>query len=204
MSGHNLEDPFRDPSIKNGEEISYCKEIEFAFKKEGSMEILTHPIIIKMITHTLNNRTLNTVRFEISAQSDIFFLYQVEYSEESFNVLKDMQRLKVRFDEFPEIMAEILDKASAGRKEFFVEFETTTNRKYLLNIVMPMRFKDVPIFSIEFHRAPEDLIHDQVQYRYNLVQYELRKTRIEVNNFIEALKLEQPKVKGLRTTGSKK
>ena len=193
MSDQNQpENPFTDPSIQDGETIVYCKEINFKVVRND--EEISKPFIIKIFTLLDDENTLKRVRFEISEQADIFFLYQVEYDDESFEKLKSKEKLKTEFSEFPEIMADILDKTAAGKNEYFVEFSHQQNT-YDLNIVMPLKFKDVPIFSLEFTQADETLIKNQIQYRYNIVQYEIRKTRIETSNFIDALKLRETKAK---------
>lgn len=191
MSQNVHENPFTDPSLQDGEEIVYCKEINFKICVNGKEEV-SKPLIIKMFTKVDQFGSLEKVRFEISQQADIFFLYHVAYDPEGFEKLRSEEKLKTEFNEFPEVMADILDKAAAGKNEYFVVFDKQDNGDYSLNIVMPLKFKDVPIFSLSFTQADDGLIRNQIQYRYNIVQYELRKTRLETSNFIDALKLRDP------------
>ena len=201
MSGQS--DPFADPSIKEGENLIYSKEINFQIDYEGS-EMERKPLIIKMITKRDDDDNLETVRFEISQQADIFFLYEVEYDVDSFDQLRNKEKLRTKFEEFPPTMEEILDKAAAGKDEYYVVFQSTRSGKYNLNICMPLKYKDVQIFSLEFHQSDEDLVRDQIQYRYNIVQFELRKTRIETSNFIDVLKLRDPsKYKAFKAANNK-
>ncbi|EAY05016.1 hypothetical protein TVAG_416590 [Trichomonas vaginalis G3] len=195
-----MEDPLQDPSLKPGEKLIYSKEINFKFHNKAENEIQLRPTIIKIFTFRDDDDKLETIRFEISQQENVFFLYSVEYDEESFETLKNKESLKISFEDFPTIMIEILNKAALEKDEYNVEFEIPTNDLLQLNIVMPLKFKDVPIFSLDFQEEDDALIEKQVQYRYNVVQYELRKTRIEISNFIDTLGLSKPsgKGKGLR------
>lgn len=192
MSGENTDDPFVDPSIREGEEIAYCKEIVFDFAKDKkeTQKILT---IMKILTKTDEDGKLISARLELSMQSNVFFLYQAHFEANDYEELKKSERLKIEFDEFPCVLAEIFDKTGIDT-DFLVQFETT-NDTYLLKIKMPMRFKIVDIFAIKFKKASEELVHDSVQYRYNMVQYELRKTNIEIKNFLDVIRADSLKNK---------
>lgn len=191
-----MEDPLQDPSLKPGEKIEYSKEINFKYHTNSSNNIEVRPTNIKIFTKKDKYDKLQTIRFEISQQENIFFLYSVEYDEDSFETLKDKENLKTLFEDFPKVMMEILSKAALEKDEYNVEFDSPNNDILQLNIVMPLKFKDVPIFSLDFHEEDDSLIEKQVQYRYNVVQYELRKTRIEITNFIDTLGLSKSGGKG--------
>ncbi|OHT06479.1 hypothetical protein TRFO_25507 [Tritrichomonas foetus] len=185
-----------DPSTQDGGKVFFDKEIPLEIKPESEEEenevFLTR---VKIILHE-NESTgqLENVHLELTTDVDLFFFYEASYNEESYNVLKENQRLEITFDQFPELMKEVLEQYASNSDEYFVTFDRKSDDCCSMLFQQRLRFKCVDIFELEFSPASNDYVHDQIQYRFNLARAEVKSARTELSDLYALLKIKNPNV----------
>ena len=183
-----------DPSVRDGGRVYFDKEIPLQVFPEQDQEEPEVIITRMKIILFRNDQELETVRMELTTELDLFFLYEANYNEASFNQLKDEQKLEITFDEFPQLMADILEQYAQNSEEYFVTFKQNNQPSGILLFQQRLRFKSIDIFALEFVPAQDDYVKDQIQYRYNATRADAKAARTELNDLYALLKIKNPNI----------
>ena len=172
----------RDPSLENGGLLVYNKEIplEFVTSEEDENEIIN--VRLKIILNSDEEEQVNHIHFEMLCDSDLFFIYESDYTDENFDQIKGKHNFDITMNNFPKLLIDILDQYIDNSEEYSIAFIQQTDTSGILSFHQILKFKVINLFELEFHPAQEDYVKESVQYRFsssldemNLVQNELKK-----------------------------
>lgn len=186
-----------DSNINNDGELSFEIEFPLSFPNldsQNERENEPQMIILKAFV-TENENTIENIRLQMFSDNDLYFFYVAEYSEEAFNSLKESQSLdeSLDFEHFPAMIHEIIGKVAEG-KEFQAKFVFDGEEKGKLIFSQKLKFKEVEILNLDFEKAKDEEIANQIQARYDSVRNELKAARAELNDLYTMLKIKNPNV----------
>jgi hypothetical protein len=193
-SQRRFENGLCDPSLKDGGEIVFDEEIPLEIRSgDGTDESELIVIRFKIIVHE-DDGVLQQVRLEITSDSDLFFLYESTFTTQDYAELQARQKLKIDFGEFPHVLRDILAQNSGGKGEFSVVFVQDARSHGILSFQQNLKLKSVEIFALEFVPASDELVRDQIQYRYNLARSKLKIAKADLDDLYAMLKIKNPSV----------
>jgi hypothetical protein len=135
---------------------------------------------------------IETVRIDLSNDSDLFFVFESEYDERTFGDLRANQDLSLEFSEFPGALEGIFASAGSRDGEFTLQF--TDGDEPQLAVLQHLKFKTVTVFSLGFRQPSDEAIKDRFQNRYNEVRSELASVRADLTSVYAMLKIKNPSV----------
>lgn len=190
------EDMIMDSNM-NDAELSFEIEFPLSFPNldnQNDQENLIQMIILKAFI-TENESTIENVRLQMFSDNDLYFLYVSDYASEAFESLKESQSLDdtLDFEHFPSMIHEIIGKVAEG-KEFMAKFVFDGEEKGKLIFSQKLKFKEVEILNLDFEKAKDEEIQNQIQERYDSVRNELKAARAELNDLYTMLKIKNPNV----------
>lgn len=186
-----------DSNISADAELSFEIEFPITFPNLDSQndhENELQMIILKAFI-TENEGAVENVKLQMFSDRDLYFLYVSDYSSEAFDLLKEKQSLdeSLDFEHFPSMIHEIIAKV-AEEKEFMAKFEFNGEEKGKLIFSQKLKFKEVEILNLDFEKAKDEEIANQIQERYDSVRNELKAARAELNDLYTMLKIKNPNV----------
>jgi hypothetical protein len=199
MSGRGVESALYDPSLGEGGECVFDKEIPVEIRSWEGEESEAILVRIKVIIHA-EDGGLRQLRIELTSENDVFFLYESTFTAQDYADLQSKQKLKIDFDRFPQVLVNIIAKNVDSKGEFTLAFLQDARNHGVLIFQQNLQFKSVEIFSLEFVPAQDEFVRDQIQFRYNLARSELKAARAELSDLYSMLKIKNPSVlKQMRT-----
>lgn len=162
---------------------------------------------------------LESVRFQLSNNKDLDFLYESTYSEEEFNEMKQEQDLEIQFADFPNVIRQLINTCvkqdesdvEAKEKQFKVslkdkdpesqeddqdehnEEESSPETRYFL-ISQRLDFTSVIIFNLIFKRCEENRVERISQHRYDDLSKKLQAASTEYKDMLKRLQRQAPKI----------
>jgi hypothetical protein len=135
---------------------------------------------------------LETVRIELSSETDLFFLFDCELTEQAYEDLRSAHELSIEFEKFPKAFSDILSAADSLDGEFKLQW--TAGTEPVLTVQQNLRFKTVTIFQLQFSQTSNEALRDRIQARYNEVRTELAAVRGDLLSVYSMLKIKNPSV----------
>lgn len=192
-----VDDGLLDPSLQEGGEIIFDSELLLCFitpNEQNEQRQSEVPVRFKIIKRE-GDEGVEMVRVELSSDSDLFMYYESKFTEAEFEALQEQQDLKISFDKFPDTLTEILSTIGNKSSEFSIEFTTKDDETAgTLKFVQQLKFKNVEIFSLEFTEPKDDFVRNQIQYRFNALQADLKAARSDLSDLCAMLKIKNPSV----------
>jgi hypothetical protein len=162
-----------DPSVEDGGEVVFDDELTLEFRVDGSAQWLVHFRIITRSSDDVAGRRLEQVRFEIFTDADVYFYAQSVIDAEQFAQLKIDGELLVDFEDFPREVERLLRESQAAQSEMIVTYERDDDGVQSLEFRQQLELTAVPIFSLKFEAPGGEFLHQQAQYRYERLGYDL-------------------------------
>ncbi|OHT13379.1 hypothetical protein TRFO_16471 [Tritrichomonas foetus] len=193
---------FNDPSLQGGGEIIFNNEVPVAIKSENDEEEDNATILvrIKIIVVNGGDDVPQHVRLEMLCDSDLFFLYEAEYAQEDFEILKKTEGLTIKFEEFPQLLVEIIEQYITEPDSYSLLFEQQSEEQSTLRFQQQLKFKLIDILALDLKPASEEFVKDSIQYRYNAAKAEIKAAHTELNDLYALLKIKNPTVLKKMTT----
>ena len=191
------EDLLIDSNLSNDGELSFEIEFPLSFPNLDSPNDNDNGVRMVILKAFIseNEGVIENIKLQMYSDNDLYFLFVSDFTEETFNSLKESQSLdeSLDFSHFPSMMHEIISKV-AESKDFLAKFEFNGEEKGKLIFSQKLKFKEVEIFDMEFEKAKDEEIVNQVQIRYEAVKNELKAAKAELNDLYTMLKIKNPNV----------
>jgi hypothetical protein len=158
-------------------------------------------VSVRVTISVVGSDPIESVRIELSNESDLFFLFEATYDSESYNDLRGAQDLTVDFADFPPALTDIFTAAAVRDGEFKLQF--TDDGEPMLTVQQGLKFKTVNVFSLHFNRPSDETVKNRIQMRYHEVRAQLAGVRENLNNVYAMLKIKNPSVLKQVTTPRK-
>lgn len=213
MSTHNDDHEVQE-DIDEGFVVIYVTKLNLKLKKDDNPENqkIQYETVFKIYVKQ-NNDELESVLFELSDDKRLDFLFRSVYDKEKFENLKEEQNLEIEFDDFPNVIRQVItvinkqdpdDKSEGKYKVSFKseesqeqegdeEEEESFDSRYLI-ISQYLEFCPVEIFKLTFERCSEDIVQRISQSRYDEISQKLKAVQTEYKDIIKRLQRQAPKI----------
>ena len=185
-----------DPSLADGFSLFYERECPFELRvrsksderpEVGNLEGIIVRILIKE-----DSQGMQGVRIELSSENDLFFHYMHFTSADTFRKIHDPQRLMVDFPEYPQMLKKMVQNCYQMPHSHLAVFVMQRDGTASLNFIQNMEYKFIELFSASFIHSPEQLVRQQICYRYNTLQAKLRQMQSRMDELTTAVKVKNP------------
>ncbi|GLD94223.1 hypothetical protein PINS_up002834 [Pythium insidiosum] len=204
-----------DPSLVGGFRVIYDRETPFELRIQdadstpqqvGTLEAIKVKILVHvrpssaLANLSINRSTLTTaddqgeegdiqaVKVELSTESDLFFLYAHTCDAETFQLMQDQQKLMIDFADYANVLIRMLNNCIKEPHNHLAVYLMQADGRARLDFIQNMEYKFVELLSVDFLRAPEDVIRQHITFRYNSMKTRLQvlQTRLhEVNSIVK-------------------
>lgn len=200
--------------INEGYVVIFVTKLELKLKRDDTEENqkIPYETVFKIYVKQ-NNDELESVLFELSDDKCLDFLFQSRYNKEKFEELKDEQNLEIEFDDFPNVIRQVItvinkqdpdDKSEGRYKVSFKaneeqepqdenEEEEAIDDRFLI-ISQYLEFCPVEIFKLTFERCSDELVHQISQSRYDEISQKLKAVQTEYKDILKRLQRQAPKI----------
>ena len=163
----------KDPSLGKDLMKIYEEEVPFEIRVEneelssgGTFESL----LCKILVSEDMNQQQKLIKLEIACDKDLFFYYSSEVNPEIFENLKQSQNLTCNFDSFSDLVIKFFDDCISDIKKFLAVFTLQNDGNAKLELFENLEHKFGELISLDFKPASEDIIKQQITYRYNAMR----------------------------------
>ena len=126
--------------------------------------------------------------------NDIQFLYEKEYDAEAFEALKTDQELEIDFNDFPNILQEVLDKVPDTYTAKVYQHENDSQSYLTLKIQQDLELCTQDIFTFDLPLASVERIKQVSQDRYNKLRSQYQSISTQYQDMVKRIKRQDPKI----------
>jgi len=185
-----------DPSVADGYRVIYDREVPFELRlqesSEGEQEVGTLEAIKVKILMLGDDTSPHSVRIELSSENDLFFHYMHVLDESGFRHLQEQQKLMVDFPEFANVLIRMLNNAINEPHSHLAVFVMQRDGHAKLDFIQNMNYKFVELLTLNFGRSPDELVRQQITYRYNAVKSRLALMQARLQDVNALVKIKNP------------
>ena len=135
---------------------------------------------------------LNAVNIRFTSGDDIRYLFEGEYTEESFEKMKTDQELEIDFNDFPNVLQEVLDKVPDEYKATIKLHDE--GHKVTLALQQELEFCTTDIFTFTLDLASAERIEKVSQERYNELLKQYQQISTQYKDMVKRIKRQDPKI----------
>ena len=135
---------------------------------------------------------LNAVNIRFTSGDDIRYLFEGEYTEESFEEMKTDQELEIDFNDFPNVLQEVLDKVPDEYKATIKLHDE--GHKVTLALQQELEFCTTDIFTFTLDLASAERIEKVSQERYNELLKQYQQISTQYKDMVKRIKRQDPKI----------
>jgi len=185
-----------DPSLAEGHHTFYEREVPFELRSsEGSdapQEVgALEAIKVKILIHGEDSNP-TSVRCELSSETNLFFYYYHELDEAGFRHLQEGQKLMVDFSEYAAVLLRMLNHCIKEPHSHLAVFVMQRDGSARLDFIQNMEYKFVELLSCQFQACSEELVRQQITYRYNVVKSRLALMQARLADVNALVKIKNP------------
>ena len=181
---------YQDPSLGNNLIKIYEEEVPFEIRIENENlsdndKSIFQSLLCKVFITDESIETIN-IKIEIANDKDLFFYYSSEINSSLFDKIKEKQKLTCDFTNFADLLMKYLDLCIDEQKSYLAVFNLKSDKKAKMELFENLEYKFVELINIDFFPASDDLIREQISYRYNSMRavHEMTQSRIETINSV--------------------
>mmetsp|Transcript_2059 Transcript_2059/g.3067 ORF Transcript_2059/g.3067 Transcript_2059/m.3067 type:complete len:239 (-) Transcript_2059:504-1220(-) len=185
-----------DPSLSDGYTLFYERDVPLELRTTGGLELPSEVGALEAIRVKVlqkgQNHILQSVRIELSSESNLFFLYQHEMNESQFRKIQDNQRLMVEFNDYPTVLVRMLNQCIREPHLHLAVFILQPDGGSRLDFIQNMEYKFVELLTIDFRASSEELVRQHVSFRYNLVKARFQILQSRLTDVQAMVKVKSP------------
>mmetsp|Transcript_50786 Transcript_50786/g.162591 ORF Transcript_50786/g.162591 Transcript_50786/m.162591 type:complete len:179 (+) Transcript_50786:238-774(+) len=132
------------------------------------------------------------LRVELSSESNLFFHYTHDLDEGAFRSLQEGQKLMVDFGEYPAVLLRMLNHCIKEPHSHLAVFVMQRDGSARLDFVQNMEYKFVELLSCIFVASTEDVVRQQITYRYNAMKSRLALMQARLADVNALVKIKNP------------
>ena len=168
----NQDIDLKDPSLGKDWMKIYEEEVPFEIRVENE-EISSGGVFESLLCKILIPEDMNQqqiVKFEIACDKDLFFYYSSEVNSEIFENIRTSQQLTCNFENFSDLVIQFFDNCIGDIKKFLAVFTLKNDGKAKMELFENLEHKFGELISLDFKPVSEDIIKQQITYRYNALR----------------------------------
>ena len=185
-----------DPSLADGHRMLYEREVPFELRIQegegGPQEVGTLEAIKVKILLLGDEGIIENIKVELTSENDMFFHYTHSLTEESFKVVQEDQKLMIEFNDYQNILIKLLNSCIKEPHSFLAVFIMQRDGSARLDFIQNMEYKFVELLSMDFHASTEEVIRQQITFRYNSVKSKLAIMQARLQDINAIVKIKNP------------
>ena len=103
----------------------------------------------------------------------MFFHYAHNIDENSFKAVQEAQKLMIEYPDYPNVLVKMLNSCIKEPHSFLAVFIMQRDGTARLDFIQNMEYKFVELLSCDFEASSEEIVRQQITYRYNAVKSKL-------------------------------
>ncbi|RHW68736.1 hypothetical protein DPX39_100086300 [Trypanosoma brucei equiperdum] len=173
-----LEKDFRaieqsDPSIADGFRVVYDREVPCELRGvDGSGDGSLEGLKVKVLTLG-DDHTLTALRVEVTSECDLFFHQTCVINHVGFLRLREHQSLVCDFADFLMTFLKMLNRCIKEPQRFLMVYVVGADGTAKMEFVENLEYKIINVLSLPFRASPEEVVREQIGYRYSAVRARL-------------------------------
>ncbi|CAD8094371.1 unnamed protein product [Paramecium sonneborni] len=185
-----------DPSLEGGYKIQFNKEINIETRiqnvNNSPQEIGTLEQIKVKILVQGDQSTFENLKIELTSETDLFFNYITIVDKETYKKIKEEQKLTIDYPQFLQMLIKLLNSSHKEPNHFFCVFFMQQDGAAKLDFIENLEYKFMEMLTLEFSCATEEVIRQNVSFRYNLMKAKLQFVQNRLNDITSLIKLKNP------------
>ena len=185
-----------DPSLSEGHHVTYDREVPFELRIQdigsGPQEVGTLEAIKTKVLVLGEDSNPRHVKVELTSENDLFFHYIHTLDETSFRRMQESQKLMIEFSELPTILVRMLNACIKEPHSFLAVFIMHRDGRARLDFIQNIEYKFIELLSLDFVASSEEMVRQQITYRYNSVKSKLAILQARLQDISALVKVKNP------------
>ncbi|CAD7936671.1 unnamed protein product [Amoebophrya sp. A120] len=185
-----------DPSLTEGHRVTYDRECPFELRVQdadtGPQEVGTLEAIKCKILLLGDEQQPNHIRIELTSENDLFFHYTHSVDEQGFRQMQESQKLMIDFPDYCSVVIKMLNNCIKEPHSFLAVFVMQRDGHARLDFIQNMEYKFVELLSCDFVASPEEVVRQQISFRYNSVKTKLSLMQARLQDVNALVKVKNP------------
>src|SRR5574343_70993 len=132
------------------------------------------------------------VKVELTSENDLFFHYIHTLDETGFRRMQETQKLMIEFSELPTILVRMLNACIKEPHSFLAVFIMHRDGRARLDFIQNIEYKFIELLSLDFVASSEEMVRQQITYRYNSVKSKLAILQARLQDISALVKVKNP------------
>lgn len=185
-----------DPALADGHSLIFDREVPFELRTQdvgsGPQEVGTLEAVKTKVLYLGHESSPQHIKMELTSENDLFFHYIHSVEEGSFRRLQESQKLMIDFGEYPSVLIRMLNSCIKEPHNFLAVFIMHRDGKAHLDFIQNIEYKFIELLSLDFMASTEDMVRQQLTYRYNAAKSKLAITQARLSDITSMVKLKNP------------
>ena len=180
----------QDPSLGDNLIKIYEEEVPFEIRiKDENLsdndKSIFQSLLCKVFVTDESIEDIN-IKIEIANDKDLFFYYSSDINSSLFDEIQEKQKLTCDFSNLADLLIKYFDLCIDEPKAYLAVLNLKSDKKAKMELFENLEYKFVELINIDFIPASDDLIREQISYRYNSMRalHEMTQSRIEIINSV--------------------
>mmetsp|Transcript_10496 Transcript_10496/g.29171 ORF Transcript_10496/g.29171 Transcript_10496/m.29171 type:complete len:251 (-) Transcript_10496:85-837(-) len=185
-----------DPSLAEGHRVVYDREVPFELRVQdadtGPQEVGTLEAVKCKILALGEEQTPQHCRIELTSENDLFFHYTHGVDEHGFRSMQEHQKLMIDFQEYSAVLIKMLNNCIKEPHSYLAVFIMQRDGHARLDFIQNMEYKFVELLSCDFIASSEEVVRQQITFRYNSVKSRLALMQARLQDINALVKVKNP------------
>ena len=185
-----------DPSLAEGHRIIYDREVPFELRIQEAgqtpQEVGTLEAIKVKVLVLGEDSSPQHIKVELTSENDLFFYYLHSIDESIFAEMQESQKLMIDFSEYSSVLMRMLNSCIKEPQCFLAVFIMQRDGQGRLDFIQNIEYKFIELLSLDFMAGEEELVRQQITYRYNAVKSKLALMQARLSDISSLVKVKNP------------
>lgn len=185
-----------DPSLAEGHRVVYDREVPIELRVQdpdsGSQQAGTLESLKCKILCLGEEYSPQHCRIELTCESDLFFHFTHSIDEHGFRSMQEHQKLMIDFPDYIPVLIKMLNNCIKEAHCFLAIFVMQRDGRARLEFIQNMEYKFVELLSCDFVASPEDVVRQQITFRYTSMKNRLAVMQTRLQDINALVKTKNP------------
>jgi len=185
-----------DPSLAEGHRVVYDRECPFELRVQdteaGPQEVGTLEAVRCKIMTLGDEQSPQHCRIELTSENDLFFHYTHSVDDHGFRSMQEHQKLMIDFPDYITVVVKMLNNCIKEPHSYLAVFVMQRDGHARLDFIQNMEYKFVELLSCDFIASPEEVVRQQITFRYNSTKSRLALMQARLQDINALVKVKNP------------
>merc|ERR1719345_108115 len=185
-----------DPSLAEGHRVVYDRECPFELRVQdaetGPQEVGTLEAVRCKILALGDDPSPQHCRIELTSENDLFFHYTHSVDDHGFRSMQEHQKLMIDFPDYVTVVVKMLNNCIKEPHSYLAVFVMQRDGHARLDFIQNMEYKFVELLSCDFIASPEEVVRQQITFRYNSQKSRLALMQARLQDINALVKVKNP------------